>query len=172
MSVNLQKKEQQVKKINESFEEFDSFYLIDFVNMPVGLSVQFRKQLREKQYTFQIVKNRLALRALKEEFPEDLRKYFRGPTGVVYAKEDPIGLARLIKEFSSQHKILSVKGGIVEGQILQGDKFDDLAKLTSRNDLLGKLGFLMAYPLTTLLRTWQAPFNSLGSVLSQVKSKK
>ena len=172
MSVNLQKKEQQVKKINESFEEFDSFYLIDFVNMPVGLSVQFRKQLRENKYTFHVIKNRLALRALKEEFPEDLRQYFRGPTGVAYAKEDPIGLARLIKEFSSQHKILSVKGGIVEGQILKGEKFEDLAKLTSRNDLLGKLGYLMSYPLTTLLRTWQAPLNSLGSVLSQLKSKK
>jgi large subunit ribosomal protein L10 len=172
VSVNLQKKEQQVKQINDSFEEFDSFYLIDFVNMPVALSVQFRKQLREKKYAFQVVKNRLALRALKEDFPEDLRQYFRGPTGVAYAKQDPIGLARLIKEFSNQHKILSVKGGLVEGHILEGEKFDDLAKLTSKNDLLGKLGYMMAYPLTTLLRTWQAPFNSLGSVLSQLKSKK
>ncbi|MGD2295307.1 MAG: 50S ribosomal protein L10 [Candidatus Aminicenantes bacterium] len=172
MNVNRERKEQLVKEMSDAFDKYDSFYLIDFINMPVWLSVQLRKKLRENSYPFRVIKNRLALRALKEDFPEDLKTYFQGPTAIAYAEEDPVGLARLIKDFSSQHKVLTVKGGIIEGQLLQKEEFEDIAKLTSKEDLIGKLGYLMAYPLKNLLRTWQAPFNSIGSMLSQIKSKK
>jgi len=172
VNLNRAKKEQQVNEINESFSNFDSFYLLDFMKLPVSLAVEFRKQMRENSYSFMVIKNRLALRALKEDFPEELKAQFRGPTGIAFAQENPIGLARLIKDFSLQHKVLSVKCGIIEGQFLEEKRFAEVAKLTSKDDLLAKLGYLMAYPLTTFLKTWQAPLNSVGSMLDQLKSKK
>jgi len=172
VNVSREKKERQVEEIHESFVKHDSFYLLDFMNMPVSLAVEFRKQIRENSYSFLVVKNRLALRALKEDFPEDLKTQFRGPTAIAFAQENPLGLARLIKDFSVQHKVLSVRCGIVEGQFLEGERFVEIAKLTSKDDLLAKLGYLMAYPLMTFLRTWQAPLNSMGSMLDQLKSKK
>ncbi|MEE8377358.1 MAG: 50S ribosomal protein L10 [Candidatus Aminicenantaceae bacterium] len=172
MNVNREKKEQQVEEIREFFVNHDSFYLLDFMKMPVKLAVEFRNQMRENSYSFLVVKNRLALRALKEDFPEDLKSQFRGPTAIAFAQENPIGLARLIKDFSVQHKVLSVKCGIVEGQFLEGEKFADIAMLTSKDDLLAKLVYLMAYPLITFLRTWQAPLNSVVSMLDQLKSQK
>jgi len=172
VNANREKKEQQVDNIHESFSKHESFYLLDFMKMSVSLAVKFRKQMRENSYSFVVVKNRLALRALKEDFPEELKKQFRGPTAVAFAQENPIGLARLIKEFSIEHKVLSVKCGIVEGQFLEENRFADIANLTSKDDLLAKLGYLMAHPLMTFLRTWQAPLNSVGSMLDQLKSKK
>ncbi len=172
MNVNREKKEQQVEELRKSFVSHDSFYLIDFMKMSVNLAVEFRNQMRDNSYSFLVVKNRLALRALKEDFPEDLKTQFRGPTAIAFAQENPLGLARLIKDFSVQHKVLSVRCGIVEGQFLEGERFVDIAKLTSKDDLLAKLGYLMAYPLMTFLRTWQAPLNSVGSMLDQLKSKK
>jgi len=172
VNVSREKKERQVGEIHESLIKHDSFYLLDFMNMSVPLAVEFRKQMRENSYSFLVVKNRLALRALNEDFPEDLKTQFRGPTAIAFAQENPIGLARLIKDFSVQHKVLSVRCGIVEGQFLEGERFVDIAKLTSKDDLLAKLGYLMAYPLMTFLRTWQAPLSSVGSMLDQLKSKK
>lgn len=172
MNVNREKKEQQVEEIRESFVNHDSFYLLDFVKMSVKLAVELRKQMRENSYSFLVVKNRLALRALKEDFPEDLKSQFRGPTAIAFAQENPIGLARLIKDFSAQHNVLSVRCGIVEGQFLEGEKFAGIAELTSKDDLLAKLGYLMAYPLITFLKTWQAPLNSVVSMLDQLKSQK
>lgn len=172
MNVNREKKEKQIEEIHESFVKHDSFYLLDFTKMPVNLAVEFRKKMRENTYSFLVIKNRLALRALKEDFPEDLKTQFRGPTAIAFAQENPLGLARLIKDFSVQHKVLSVRCGIVEGQFLEGKRFAAIAKLTSKDDLLAKLGYLMAYPLMIFLRTWQAPLNSVGSMLDQLKSKK
>ena len=172
MNVNREKKETQVKELNALFRKHDSFYLLDFINLPVSKSVELRRQLRENSYSFKVIKNRLALRALKEDFPENLKDYFRGPTAIAFAFDKPINLARLLKDFSAQHNVLIVKAGLLEGQFLAGERFEEIANLTSPEDLLAKIGFLMAFPLTKLLRTWQAPLNSLCRLLSQLKTKK
>jgi large subunit ribosomal protein L10 len=170
--VKREDKESQVKELSEAFESHDTFYLLDFINMHVSQSVQLRRRLRDQSYTFRVIKNRLALRALSEDFPDDLKGFFQGPTAIAFAPQDPIGLARMLKDFSIEHKVLSVKGGMFEGQFIPAQRFEEIANLTSREDLLAKLGFLMSYPLTKLLRTWQAPVDSLGRLLSQLKTKK
>jgi large subunit ribosomal protein L10 len=172
MNVSRQKKEGLVKEINENFASHDSFYLLDFINMPVAKTMELRKQLRESSYPIKVVKNRLALRALTEDLPEDLRDHFRGPTAIAFASENPLQLARMLRDFSRQHKVLKFKAGLLEGQFLPEDKFEDVANLTSRDDLIAKIGFLMANPLIKMLRTWQAPVESFGRLLSQLKSKK
>lgn len=165
-------KESQVKELSEAFESHDTYYLLDFMNMPVSQSMQLRRRLRDQSYTFRVIKNRLALRALREDSPDDLREFFQGPTAIAFAPQDPIGLARILRDFSAEHKILSVKAGMFEGQFLPAQKFEEIANLASREDLLAKLGFLMSYQLRKLLRTWQAPLDSLGRLLSQLKTKK
>jgi len=172
MNVNREKKESLVKEINENFAAHDSFYLFDFINMPVTQTMELRKQLHENSFPIKVVKNRLALRALTEDLPEDLKDYFRGPTAIAFASENPLQLARILRDFSKQHKVLKFKAGLLEGQFLPQDKFEDVANLTSREDLIAKLGFLMANPLITLLRTLQTPIESLGRLLSLLKSKK
>jgi large subunit ribosomal protein L10 len=150
----------------------NSFYLIDFRKMVVSQAVELRNLFRENSYSFQVVKNRLALRALKEDFPEDLKIYFQGPTAIAFAPQNPVGLARLIKNFSVRNKVLTVKAGLLDGQFLSGERFAEVAVLPSREELVAKIGYLMASPLIKLHRTWQAPINSLGSLLSQIKTKK
>jgi len=172
LSVNRERKEAMVQEISDNFAACESFYLLDFMRMPVSQAVELRREMRKNDYLFKVIKNRLALRALKNDFPEELQNHFRGPTAIAFSATDPVGLARLIKNFSAQHKILTVKAGLVEGRYLPKEEFDMIATLSSREDLVAKLGYLMAYPLTKLLRTLQAPYQSLGSMLSQLKSKK
>lgn len=172
MNVNREKKENLVSEISENFASHDSFYLLDFINMPVAQATELRRQLHENSFPIKVVKNRLALRALTEDLPEDLKTHFRGPTAIAFASENPLQLARMLRDFSKQHKVLNFKAGLLEGQFLSKDKFEDVANLTSRDDLLAKVGYLMAHPLIKMLRTWQAPVESMGRLLSQLKSKK
>jgi len=165
-------KEKQVKELSEAFDRYDNFFLVDFLNMSVAQAVEIRKLCRKNSFSFKVVKNRLALRALKEEFPDDLKLSFQGSTALAFAPQNPIGLARLIQDFSKQNKVLRVKAGILEGQFLTADKFNEVANLASREELLARIGGLMAAPLMKLLRTWQAPLSGLGTLLSQLKTKK
>ncbi len=172
MSVNRESKEKTVAEISEFIDTHETFLLVDFEKMPVSKSVELRKKLKENSYSFRVVKNRLALRAINPDLPEELREHFKGATGIAFAQEEPIGLARLIKDFSLQNKLLKVKGGVVEGRYLTPEKFSEIAALTSKRDLLAKVGYLMSAPLAKFLRTWQAPLSGMGNLLSQLKSKK
>lgn len=165
-------KEKQVKELTDSFEKYDSFYLVDFIKMSVAQAVELRRIFRDNSYSFRVVKNRLALRALKEDFPEDLKTCFQGSTAIAFASQNPVGLARVIKDFSDRNKVLSVKAGMLEGQFISSERFTEVAALSSREDLIAKVGNLMALPLIKLLWTWQTPLNSLGRLLSQLKTKK
>jgi len=170
--VKKAQKEKIVDELREAFDKYNSFYLVDFIKMPVSKFVELRKEFRQNSYSLKVVKNRLGLRALKDDFPEELKKYFQGPTAITFASEEPIELARMIKDFSQKNKVLTVKAGMLEGRFFDGDRFGEIASFTSREDLLAKLGFLMAFPLIKLARTWQAPLGSLGRLLSQLKTKK
>jgi len=172
MSLNREKKEKMVKEIREDFNKNQTFFLVDYVNIPVSKSIELRTQLRENNCSIKVVKNRLALKSLEDEIPEKFKEQFRGPTAIAFTNENPISLARLLDDFIHTNRILDVKAGIVEGQLVEKDKFKEVASLGSRKELMTKVGYLMAAPLTKFLRTWQAPLNSLGSLLSQLKSKK
>lgn len=172
MSVNRERKEKEVQDIYESFEKNASFYLLNFDKMSVLWANELRQKLRENSYSIRVVKNRLAIKALKDDYPEELKERFVGPTALAYAPENPVGLAKLIKEFSVQHKILSVKAVVLDGQYFPGEKFEEIAKLSSREELIAKLGYLVAHPLIQMYRTWKAPLSGFGRLLSQLKDIK
>ncbi len=170
--MKREEKEKFVQDLTDTLRKIDNFYLVDFKGITVSQSTELRRLMRENSYSFQVVKNRLALRAVKQDFPESLTQRFEGPTALAFAPQDPVGLARLLKDFSEQNNVLSVKGGMLEGQFMAPEKFNEIARLTSREDLLNKMAYLMAFPMLRLVRTWQAPLLSLGRVWSQLKDKK
>lgn len=165
-------KEKLVKELEANFGRSDSFYLLDYTGMTVAQSVELRKLLRKNDFSFKVVKNRLALRALKEDVPTQLRGYFEKPTAIAFAFKDPIRLARLLRDFANQNRVLAFKGGLIEGQLLCPERFEEVCGLASREELLGKIGGMIAFPLIRLLRTWQAPIATFGRLMSQLKEKK
>lgn len=169
------KKEKKIKlleELNELFARHDSFYILDFQGMTVAQATRLRKSIRQMGGVFKVIKNRLALRALKQDLPPEVRTYFQKPTALAFPDGDPLALARFLKDFSAQNKILNVKGGVLEGQVFPGEKFDEICRLSSRAELMARLASLMAYPLISLMRTFQAPLAQFGFMLSQLKNKK
>jgi large subunit ribosomal protein L10 len=161
-----------IESLGEDFGRRKTIYLMDYTGMKVAQAVALRKLLKKNSYEFKVVKNRLALRALKEEAPAELRSFFQKPTAVALAAAEPVKLARMLKDFSVQNKVMAFKGGLFEGHLLPAERFDEVCRLASRQELLGKVGYLMAFPLMQLLRTWQAPLSQMGRLLSQFKEKK
>jgi large subunit ribosomal protein L10 len=161
-----------IKQLEDNFGRQNSAYLLDFTGMKVSQAVELRKLLRKNSYQIKVVKNRLALRALKEEFPQELRRYFEKPTAIAFAADEPVKLARLLRDFSAQNKVLAYKGGLIEGRLLPPERFEEICRLASREELIGRIGYLMAFPLIQLLRTFQAPLAQLVRAMSQFKEKK
>lgn len=166
------KKDERIKELTEIFKKENTFFLLDFKKMTVAQSVDLRKTLHKDSHGVKVVKNRLALKAMEPGAPKEFRGLFEQPTALAYTSHDPIGLAKALKDFAAQNKVLAVKGGMLEGRVFAADKFEDITKLTSRQALLGKLAYLMSYPLNRFAQTLQAPLAGMDRLWRQYENKK
>jgi len=170
--VKKEDKKPIIDSLERLFASSGTYYLVDYKRMTVAQAVELRKILRKNGYAYKVIKNRLALRALGEKCPEALRPYFQKPTAIAFAAKEPIPLAKTLKDFSNQGKVLAVKSGQVEGRVLAAGQFEEVCRMTSREDLVGKIAFLMASPLHRLMRTLQAPLGNVGVLLGELNKKK
>jgi len=160
-----------VKELEESLKQNHTWYLVDYKQMPVWKMVELRKLLKKNNFRLKVVKNRLALKAIGQRFPE-LKPYFQKNNALAFTDSDPIALAKMLQEFSDRGKVLEIKAGVMEGHYLAPDMFAEIIKLNSRMDLVARIGYLMSYPLSQFLRTLQTPLVNMGRLLSVLKDKK
>lgn len=73
-----------------------------------------------------------------------------GPTGIAWIAGDPAAAAKALDSFAAAHDGFTIKGGLLEGAALSTDDIARLAKLPSREQLLGQLAGGIASPLTGL----------------------
>ncbi len=125
-----------------------------------GLSVtelaELRARLRETSAEMKVVKNTLTRRAAAAAGFDGLDELLEGPTGLIFCAEDPVGPAKALKAFQKDHPELIVRGGYLDGEVLDGEATLKLAELSSREELLAKLAGLMEGALSNTARLLQA----------------
>jgi len=126
-----------------------------------GLSVkdmaQLRTELRGASAELRVVKNTLAKRAAAEAGMEGLDDMLEGPTSLVFCNEDPVGPAKALKAFAKTHPDLVIRGGYLDGAVMDAEEASRLAELLSREELLAKMAGLMQGALSGFARLLQAP---------------
>ena len=170
--MNRVQKQSVIEELNKTFKANKSILLIHFKGVNVLEESELRRQISKVDSGYQVVKNRLALRALQETSLEQLREHFQGPTAIAYTLEDPVALAKVVKRFIRNHPDVTFKAGYVEGKVFSASDVEDLAKMASRPEQLAKLVFLLNAPLVRLVTALQSPLSGLASVLKQLAEKK
>jgi large subunit ribosomal protein L10 len=125
-----------------------------------GLSVtelaELRARLRESNAEMKVVKNTLTKRAAEAAGIGGLDELLEGPTSLVLCAEDPVGPAKALRAFAKDHPELVIRGGYLDGAVLDGEAALKLADLESREELLAKLAGLMQGALSGTARLLQA----------------
>ncbi len=147
-------------------------FVLGFQGIKVAQVTELRRRIREKGGHYEVVKNTLALRAMKGRALDSLKDHFVGPTAVVYVDGDPVGVAKTLLDFRKEAPVIEFKAGLVEKQPIRADQIEDIAKLPSRNELISKLLFLLQSPISGLARTLSAVTQQLVIVLDQVGKQK
>lgn len=141
---------------------------------PRGLSVaevqKLRRTLREVGGEYKVAKNTLARRAVQDTAYAPLHDLLDGPTGLVFGYEDPVAVAKALVRYTETTDKLSIKGGVLEQQLLAPAAVAELAKLPSREALLGQLLGLLQAPAAQLLRTIQEPAARVTRLLDQLRA--
>jgi large subunit ribosomal protein L10 len=125
-----------------------------------GLSVkdlaQLRTALRGANAELRVVKNTLAKRAAADAGIEGLDELFVGPTALVICDSDPVGPAKALKAFAKDHPDLIIRGGYLDGAVMDAAEAASLAELASREELLARFAGLMQGALAGFARLMQA----------------
>lgn len=134
-----------------------------------GLSVkdlaELRRELRQANAELRVVKNTLAKRAAADAGVEGLDDLLEGPTSLVFCAEDPVGPAKALKNFAKDHPDLVIRGGYLDGSVMDAEETVRLADLASREELLAKLAGLMQGALSGFARLLQAPLSQQARLM-------
>ena len=163
--MNSQEKEASVSALVDQFKGAELAVLIGYQGCTCAELTSLRKKLKPSGAKFAVVKNSLASRALKGTDGEKLEDLFVGPTGVIWSPEDPVGPAKVLKDFAKEIEKFSIKGGIIGDKILSTKDIETLAALPSREEILSNLLALINAPATRLLQTMNAPATQLVRTL-------
>jgi len=170
--VNPEQKAAAVEQIAESLKGAEAVFAVDYRGISVPQAAELRGKLAEADAVFSVVKNRLAKRAAEQAGTEGLGDLLVGPTALTLIKGDPATAAKAIATFAREHHILTYKGGIMDGEALDPESFQAIARLPGLDVLHGQLVRLTASPLTGLVAGMSNLISGLGRQLAQIAEQK
>jgi large subunit ribosomal protein L10 len=141
-----------VQEISEKIDGAQSLVLVDHRGLTVQQDTELRKQLREAGVFYKVYKNTMMNFAFKGTVFEGLSDLLNGPSAIAVSKDDATAPARIIYEFAKTAKNLEVKGGVVEGKILDVQGMEEVSQIPSREVLLGRLFGSMQSPVANFAR--------------------
>lgn len=170
--MNRTDKTQLIDELHSEFKASPHAILVDFTGLSVPLATEFRRRLRQAGSRYRVVKNTLALRAVKDTPLELLSPKLDGVSGIAYAGDDPVALAKVLVDFSKDNPALRLKAGVIAGGgLLDSDGLKALSALPSLPELRARLLGLLKAPASQLVRLLQTPATQAAQVLRARQEK-
>ena len=135
----LKQKEEEVKALAEKMKDAKLILLTDYRGINVADVTALRTNIRDAKAEYKVIKNNIIKRALNSNGETGLDDILEGPTALIMSEGDYLEPLKAIYEFSKNNEFYKIKGGIIEGKVLTQEELITLAKLPSRQELLGML---------------------------------
>ncbi len=158
--AKVELKQPVVQEISSAIDGAQSVVLVDHRGLTVQQDTELRKQLREAGVTYKVYKNTMMNFAFKGTDCEGLSDLLNGPSALAVSKDDATAPARILCEFAKKAEKLEIKGGVVEGKVLDVDALKEVSQVPSRDVLLSRL-----------LGSFQSPIASFARVIKQIAEK-
>ena len=161
-----------IAALKETMKNAKGAVLTDYRGIKVAQDTKLRRKMREAGVQYSVIKNNMASIAAKEAGIEGLDDYLKGPLAMVSSDKDPVAAAKLISEFIKENRIMEIKGGLVEGKVIDAEGVKALANLPSREVLLARLLGSMQSPITGFVTVLQGNIRNLVYALDAVRQQK
>jgi large subunit ribosomal protein L10 len=161
-----------ISEVKEMIQKSSAVYLADFSGINVEDISMLRNEFRKQNVQYKVIKNTLFKRALNEAGKYDkLSDHLVGMTGYVFASDNPVAPAKIIKKYFDEKQKLRLKACYIESEYYDGGKLGELASLPSKNELIaGILGCLNS-PASGIVGVINAVIRDLVSVVDEISKK-
>ena len=153
MSKNRELKVQVVADIVEMLKNAESVVICSYSGLTVEQVTALRKECRENEVNYVVLKNRLVARALAELNITGLDDLLNGPNAFVFGGKDVTNAPKIINTFIEKNKLASLKitGGLMGTEPLTVAAVKELAATPSREELLATMVGCLVSPVSALV---------------------
>lgn len=164
------KKEELVTELSTKIKGASALYYTDFSGLSVKRMTDLRRRFSREGVEYVVIKNTLALRAVKESGLAGERLV--GPTGLVVSA-DPVAAARVLTTFAKENdQRPAVKGGMLDGKAVDADQIKRLASLPSREQLMAELGAGLMSPMAAFAGTMNGMLTMFVGAVEALKTSR
>ncbi len=166
------KKQATIDELRERIARSKNLFFTNYAGLTVEEITKLRGELRKSGDTYAVVKNSLFSIAAGEDVAKSLEAFLAGPTGVVFAGEDPVAPAKALKTFSDATRPLEVKAAWIDGKVVDAAQVGALAALPPKIELLGRLVGSLKSPLFGLVYVLSGNQSGLVRALNAIREQK
>ena len=165
-------KAQTIEQAKDWYSKSKGVVFTDYRGLSVKQVQKLRSDLRAKGGELHVIKNTLFQRAIGDDaavIPEDLQG---GPTAYAFLFDNETELTKMLFDFATSSKKLSVKGAIFDGKMMTDKQVEAFSKLPSRDVLIAQVIGTIIAPISNLVGTIEAlyadPIRVIGAVADKM----
>lgn len=172
MAKTKQQKQEAIASLVDQLKNAKSAVFANFQGLKVSESEELRGTCRENGIVYIASKKTLVQKALSDAGFDVDTKTFEGGVAAFFGNEDEVAPAQIVANFAKTHKVVSIFGGVLEGEFIDEAKVTALSILPSKQQLLGQLVGTLNAPISGFVNVLAGNIRGLVSVLNNIKEAK
>ena len=152
----LEQKKAVVESLADKMGRAASGVLVKYEGITVDEDTKLRKALREAGVEYAVIKNTLIGKACDKVGFEALKPELEGMNALAISYDDPIAPAKILKEYAEKIETFEIRGGILEGAVVDAATVNELASIANKETLIAKLLGSIQSPLYKFAYVLQA----------------
>jgi large subunit ribosomal protein L10 len=166
------KKAEIIRELEEFFNKAKAIYFTSVKGVKTFDLNSLRQKLKEAEAKGKVIKKTIIDLVFKRKgLNENWREKLEGSVMVNFALDDPILVAKTLKDFSKQNENFQILGGLLDNKFLTPLEVEQLATIPAKNILYGRLAGSLISPIQRLTYSLKSNISKLVFVLNNVSKK-
>ena len=161
----LEQKKQVVAELAEKLKEAKSAVVVTYQGITVEDDTKLRTDLRKAEVEYKVYKNSIIARAMEEAGYGAIKDSLFGMCAVAFSAKDEVTPAKILKEYAEKIETFEIRGGFLDGAVVDQATVNELANIPPKEVLIGKLLGSIQGPLYGLACGLQAIIDKSGEAV-------
>ena len=153
------------------FEDVSDCAVVSLRGIGGTANNRLRGDLADKGIRLTMVKNSLAGAAFEELGRGEMKQLLKGPCAICYGGDSVVDVVKVLAEQAKELETLQIKGAYLDGEILEAEQAQALAKFPSRSELQGMVVMLANSPGSRAASVILSPGSVIAGCLEALVEK-
>ncbi len=167
----IRQKQEYVDALSEKLKNAIAGVVVDYKGITVADDTKLRKELREAGVEYMVVKNTMLRRAADKADLSELDGILKGSTALAVSQSDHVVAAKVLCKYADKSNSFSVKGGFIEGKVVDTAQIAELSKMPPKEVLLAQALSGFNAPITGFVGVLNANLRGLVCALNAIAEK-